>query len=611
MKSFRLVLFVHATLPALLAVSLQAWGMPAETDDIFGDGEKSQVKPRKQVFRFADTGSKENGRDRSGRAEWRIKSEEPAGTAEVRAFLNRKIVIEAEELRLDEFLEALSKLGGIQVVLDRPTLEALNVTGENLITLDASKMTAGAALRHVMRRLDHDVVAVPGDRILTLTTREAESERHLRQDVYDVRAVIKERSSPKPIRHVWANTDSQDKKSTENLADLIRGIEQPASWSMAGGHGELKMIGPGLLAVTHTSAMQERVQLLLEALHAVGEGRKDRKKGASQPRSVATDTDQEFAERLDKALPQPVRLKFEETQLADGLAFLTRIAGLPIKLDQNAVEAINITDENLVTIQAENVSLRSALEIMLRNLDARLTWSAFDEALWITTRGASQENRSTVVYPLLDLIEPAAAAGFPPLDPEEIVETITAAVEPESWDERGGPGTMRFYPPCGALVVCQTDDVHQKLSALLDKMRKRRQGPKGAGPEWKESVKDGAGKIADLPASEEIVVIYHLGILGPRPFGVPVANTVPTQPDLNELKKSIVESTGSNRWPEKTTSIRCVGNQLIIRQTEAVHEKIERLLSELLVLGLDPSANFGGSFDFVPSQVAPGGTSGK
>ncbi|MCE9552808.1 MAG: hypothetical protein K8T91_05455 [Planctomycetes bacterium] len=66
--------------------------------------------------------------------------------------------------------------------------------------------------------------------------------------------------------------------------------------------------------------------------------------------------------------------------------------------------------------------------------------------------------------------------------------------------------------------------------------------------------------------------------------------------DLAELKKSIVELIGAEKWPAGTTSIRCVGKQLIIRQTPAVHEQILRLLKELEVLEQEQNAKpVGGS----------------
>jgi hypothetical protein len=50
-----------------------------------------------------------------------------------------------------------------------------------------------------------------------------------------------------------------------------------------------------------------------------------------------------------------------------------------------------------------------------------------------------------------------------------LIDTITATVEPLSWESRGGPGTIRYYAPLGALIVRQSTEVHPLLRGSLDK----------------------------------------------------------------------------------------------------------------------------------------------
>jgi len=60
-------------------------------------------------------------------------------------------------------------------------------------------------------------------------------------------------------------------------------------------------------------------------------------------------------------------------------------------------------------------------------------------------------------------------------DGERLVELIRNTIAPQSWDTRGGPGAIMLWPPARALVVRQTDEVHNELADLIDQLR--RAGP--------------------------------------------------------------------------------------------------------------------------------------
>ena len=85
---------------------------------------------------------------------------------------------------------------------------------------------------------------------------------------------------------------------------------------------------------------------------------------------------------------------------------MQELHGITISLDKTALEAINITGENLVTLNVQGVSLRSGLRLLLRSLDPTLTYSIQDEILMITTKEAAQEHMVTKVYPVGDLVVP-------------------------------------------------------------------------------------------------------------------------------------------------------------------------------------------------------------
>lgn len=59
---------------------------------------------------------------------------------------------------------------------------------------------------------------------------------------------------------------------------------------------------------------------------------------------------------------------------------------------------------------------------------------------------------------------------------EGLIETITATINPASWDAMGGPGTIARLG--GGVVISTTSEIHQQIDSLLKLFRKRWGGPR-------------------------------------------------------------------------------------------------------------------------------------
>ncbi|MHC2070275.1 type II secretion system protein GspD [Bremerella sp. T1] len=57
-------------------------------------------------------------------------------------------------------------------------------------------------------------------------------------------------------------------------------------------------------------------------------------------------------------------------------------------------------------------------------------------------------------------------------DFDSLIELITTTVEPESWEELGGPGSVAPFATNLSLVVSQTQEVHDRLADLLAQLRR-------------------------------------------------------------------------------------------------------------------------------------------
>jgi hypothetical protein len=124
-----------------------------------------------------------------------------------------------------------------------------------------------------------------------------------------------------------------------------------------------------------------------------------------------------------------------------------------------------------VSIALFDVSLRSALDLILRAID--LTWTVRSEAVLITTPEQADGILLTKVYGVADLVTFGNHQDQPPEGCDVLAETITSTVEPNSWEEAGGPGSIRGASAGTAkvLVIRQTYQVHRRIVRLLDQLQ--------------------------------------------------------------------------------------------------------------------------------------------
>ena len=114
-------------------------------------------------------------------------------------------------------------------------------------------------------------------------------------------------------------------------------------------------------------------------------------------------------QQIQSALDNEVSLTFLEEPLESAVARIQDQARIPIVIDQRALDELGLQPDIPVTIDLENVSLRSFLRLMLREYD--LTYMIKDEVLQITTTDAAGDNLVNKVYPVGDLVVPIIQMG--------------------------------------------------------------------------------------------------------------------------------------------------------------------------------------------------------
>ncbi len=126
-------------------------------------------------------------------------------------------------------------------------------------------------------------------------------------------------------------------------------------------------------------------------------------------KSVDVSARSKAEERIQAALRETLKtpLDYEAEPLNIVLEAIALEYNIPIVFDKAALDEVAISAESEVTIKLRNVSLKSALNLMLKEpgLD-ELTYVIDDEVLLITTEEKANETLKVKVYPVADLVLP-------------------------------------------------------------------------------------------------------------------------------------------------------------------------------------------------------------
>ena len=174
-------------------------------------------------------------------------------------------------------------------------------------------------------------------------------------------------------------------------------------------------------------------------------------------------------QKIDEALDSPAAFDFNEQPLSEVVEYLQGKHDIPIQLDTRSLTDAGVTENTPVTKSVKGVNLRSALRLLLRDLS--LTYLIKDDVLMITTPEKADEELITRVYPVIDLVLPLGVTDGVEPDFDSLIDLITSTVRPTSWEEVGGPGSIRPLETKMSIVVSQTQEVHEEINDLLRQLR--------------------------------------------------------------------------------------------------------------------------------------------
>ena len=164
-------------------------------------------------------------------------------------------------------------------------------------------------------------------------------------------------------------------------------------------------------------------------------------------------------------------MDFIETPLSDVIDNLKERHHIEIQLDNKALGDVGIGSDTPITRNLKGVSLRSALRLLLHELN--LTYVILDEVLLITTPEEAESRLTTKVLDVSDLVVCRDKDDDLWDDYDTLIDVITTSTRPTTWDQVGGPGSITgaSLGTAKVLIVSQTQDVHEEIASLLAEIR--------------------------------------------------------------------------------------------------------------------------------------------
>ncbi len=198
----------------------------------------------------------------------------------------------------------------------------------------------------------------------------------------------------------------------------------------------------------------------------------------ARSRPVYVGADLESYARIYSALDHEVHFDYLDQPLKDVIEDISFNHKIPIVIDTKALEDFAIDTATPITRQLKGVTLRSALQLTLRQLE--LTYVIRDEVLQITTPEKAAANPSIHLYPVAELVPPDG-------DGQVLVELIKTVVAPKTWCAPDATGAIFYVEHLQTLFIRQTDEVFHEIEELLatTKQLARQQRPQirpGADP---------------------------------------------------------------------------------------------------------------------------------
>ncbi|WP_199186876.1 DUF4974 domain-containing protein [Blastopirellula marina] len=487
---------------------------------------------------------------------------------------------------LVEVAQYLKTLHDIDIQIHERALEGVGLGLDVPVTIHLEHVSLRSGLRLLLSQLEL-TYRIEDGRLIITTPEEAED--HLKTVFYPCRELIF-------VEGPQASSD--DHPDYDSLINLITTIIQPESWSEGGPYDSIQPTQNGIV-VSQTEDIQADIAGLFAALLAA----KSLPDDGYDPTAIDVNPAGETSRRkLAASLNKPGSRRFVDTPLEEVVAVIAEWTGSPVIIDRRSLEDVGVAIDLPITCDIVDGSARDLLRRLQR--ETELTYSLTNEAIVILTQEAAESNMSTKVYPVRDLVGPqfvpnrieptgfgstSASEGFRfqryPRDYDSLLSAI-ASIDFDLWEDNGGPGSIQMYDNSAALVVTQTEPVHEKVAALLREIRRDRQA---------EPI-----PAAEVEAKRNAAVWLR--------YPIPLDDE--SEDALGTLARVLAAEVAPETWNNQTANMEKLGKRvLLIKQTPLVHAMIRERLGQLYPRS-EYADRFGGAVQGGFGQPVPGGFGG-
>jgi len=356
---------------------------------------------------------------------------EPARTASLKTRLGLRLnSISVHESPLAGYLAFLSELSAVPITLDVDALASRKLTPMVPVSLSAQDAMIADALRRVIAPLGL-VATIEDNRHVVITTREAP---HVVQRVYEIDDL--QRNGAK----------LRDVATTSPLAECLRAVIAPGSWTASGGRGNI-VEGPGRLTVTQSHAVHGQIEAFLARLRQARGYPGGQTSGAPEAGSAAIAGDR----TVSVTFVEPVRLArlMRQLEIAGGIQFV---------VDWRSLESLGLTPDTQVTCSVTDVPVDVALSSLLKPLGA--DWRLLDDSVVHVSTSAPTFVHNPVLLPVAKHIE----AGWTPTDLMNMLDDAASKnpqVTSASWE------AIRYDAPSRHVVLAGPPDRRRNIERIL------------------------------------------------------------------------------------------------------------------------------------------------
>jgi hypothetical protein len=173
-------------------------------------------------------------------------------------------------------------------------------------------------------------------------------------------------------------------------------------------------------------------------------------------------------------LNKTVTIQVQSAKFEDVIQQVSDQIHQPILLDKAAIAEAQISYDTTVSDQLPGVSARTALRKILGEFG--LTYVIKDQAIQVTSTQKARDLMIVRSYYVGDLLGNGGIGGALALaqtpvsqlqvaqQVKQLIDMVQAAIDPMTWKENGGQGTITFHAPASSLVIKQSAEVHAMLA---------------------------------------------------------------------------------------------------------------------------------------------------